>query len=82
MECRQALQLLSSEGNAGRMCTYKDFYRGLVEEMSDDSLGEILGYNRDQLTNLFRKTFGPGYLDDNQNSLNWKCSALCVAGSG
>lgn len=63
LECGHAPQLLSHAGNVGNMCTSRDFYRGLVELKSEDNLEESLGFNRD-LTNLFVKTYKPGYLDD------------------
>lgn len=64
------LQLLSSATGAGKISTSINFYKGLIEVTSDNSLGVgDLGFNKDQLTDLFRMTFGPKYLDNFQKSL-------------
>lgn len=62
------------------MCTTLDFYIGMMEVMSDDVLGDILGVNEGQLIDLFSKTFGPKYLYNFQKTLACLCyrSALLV----
>lgn len=49
---------LSFMGNSGNMYTSGSFYTGLVEVKSDDNLRESLGFDSNQLANLFVKLSG------------------------
>lgn len=55
------------------MSSTTDFYEGLDESMSDEILGEILGYEENYLSDQFRKTFRTRYIDKYQKFLAWKC---------
>ncbi|GAB1597330.1 hypothetical protein Ahia01_000009400 [Argonauta hians] len=72
-ECREALRLFCRTGNAvGGDPPTSVYYKGLVRHMSDDDLGERLGVSELQLSGLFRRTFGPGPMDNFQRSLAWQ----------
>jgi hypothetical protein len=73
LECRQALTALCQSGNADGGSSTMEFYRGLVEGKSDDVLGETLGVDGKKLAALYRRTFGPGPMDNFQKSLAWQC---------
>ncbi|XP_036366636.1 uncharacterized protein LOC118766888 [Octopus sinensis] len=68
-ECRKALLQFHHSGNASGFGTTTFFYSRLVEAGNNDTLG--LGDN--QLDSLFRRTFGPGCLDNFPKSLAWQC---------
>lgn len=59
------------QGEQGQQWEYHINSR-LVEFKRDDILGETLGFNKDQLASLFKRTFGPSYLDNYQKSLTWQ----------
>lgn len=66
LEFRQVLELLSRAGNTSNMSSTTGSYRKLMEFMSDEVLREVLDHNENQLINLFRRTFEPAYLNNNQ----------------
>lgn len=68
LEYREDLQLLSQAANTGNRISTEDFYSRLVESMSNNSLEETLGFDGNQLINLFRRTFGPWCLDNLKKS--------------
>ncbi|GAB1599396.1 hypothetical protein Ahia01_000216800, partial [Argonauta hians] len=75
-ECRQALTSLAAicrTGNALSGSSTSFFYRELVQIGNNDVLGETLTVDDDQLAGLFRRTFGPGPMDNFQRSLAWQC---------
>jgi hypothetical protein len=73
LECRQALTALHQSGNVDDGSSTMEFYRGLVVGKSDDVLGETLGIDGEKLAALYRRTFGPGPMDNFQKSLAWQC---------
>ena len=79
-ECRKAIRLISRVGNVGSMRSTLEFYSGMIVGKAEDVLGESLGADEGQLADLFRRTFGPKYLNNYQKSLAWQCyrSALPV----
>lgn len=46
--------------------------------MPDGVLEDTLGVNGNQLTDLFRKTVGPNYMDNFQKILAWHCYCLAL----
>lgn len=52
--------------NARGGITNSSSCRGLVTDKCDNVLGETLGFDDNQLTNLFRKTLGTEPMDNNQ----------------
>ena len=73
LECCQALTTLYKLDHAVVGKTTPAFYRGLVEGMSDDGLGETLGVDEGCLSGLFWRTFRSGIMDNFQKSLAWQC---------
>ncbi|MCP3653585.1 MAG: zinc-binding domain-containing protein [Herbaspirillum sp.] len=73
LECCQALTALYKLGHEVDGSSTLAFYRGLVEGMSDDGLGAILGVDANSLSALFRRTFRSGTMDNFQKSLAWQC---------
>lgn len=45
--------MFSQESNTGSRVATEDFYSRLVEYMSDEVQGETLGFDEEQISNLF-----------------------------
>ncbi len=73
LECCQALTALYQSSNTVSVASTQTLYRGLVLGKRDDVLGETLGADESELAGLFRRTFGPGTMDNFQKSLAWQC---------
>lgn len=71
--CCGSLWLIYKACKTGSGSTTTILYKGLVELESNDVLGEILEFDEGQLTNLFRRTFGPEYPDNCQKFPAGQC---------
>lgn len=61
-------------GKFSSMITALIIYSGRLTFKSNDVLIQTLDFDVSELTNLFQRTFGPGYFDNFQGSLARKCN--------